>query len=279
MWLVVPTHDNYIYSADEVKNFCQRNNLEYCIYGSFLVREKVRLWLSDIDIFIVSHSHDPVFPISISRAFWEVKERISRLRVPLQYNLVTLWQWESKLLTVDSGYLKEVERWIGGNFSSAGIADILRQSTSKRDPREDDKNMMRYFHRKVAEFWTHIFGIETILSKWYNDLTREDQKELFNFWDAFKKIITYIGSSIRVQSGKSVFHLKDRAHFQEWRKNFWWEESIGEVFENYTRILESIKTIADWYNFLKNWWIEEIVKIYDELFITVFEKTSEYIED
>lgn len=279
MWLVVPTHDNYIYSADEVKNFCQRNNLEYCIYGSFLVREKVRLWLSDIDIFIVSRSHDPVFPISISRAFWEVKERISRLRVPLQYNLVTLWQWESKLLTVDSGYLKEVERWIGGNFSSAEIADILRQSTSKRDPREDDKNMMRYFHRKVAEFWTHIFGIETILSKWYNDLTREDQKELFNFWDAFKKIITYIGSSIRVQSGKSVFHLKDRAHFQEWRKNFWWEESIGEVFENYTRILESIKTIADWYNFLKNWWIEEIVKIYDELFITVFEKTSEYIED
>jgi hypothetical protein len=279
MWLIVPTHDDYIYSANEVKTFCEWNNLEYCIYGSFLVPEKVRLWLSDLDIFILSQSPDPIFPISISRAFWKVKQRISELRVPIQYNLVTLWQWKRKLLTVDSGYLKEVEKWVGREFSSVRIWDILSQNTSQRDSREDDKNMMRYFHRKIAQFWTHISSIEIILDKWYKELSNEDQKELFNFWDGFKKIVTYIGSSIRVASWKSVFHLKDRELFEEWCRIFWWETSIREVFENYTKILERIKTVADWYNFLKNWWIEEIVKIYNELFTLIFDKTSECIED
>lgn len=60
--------------------------------------------------------------------------------------------------------------------------------------------MMRYFHRKIQQIGLYIPKIEIIIKKAEDELTSEDQHTLFQFWDAFKKMISYIGAAIRVHS-------------------------------------------------------------------------------
>lgn len=277
MWLTVPTLQHYIDSAEELKSFCTDQDLEYCIYGSFIFPEKVRLGLSDVDILIFSSSEELIFPIKISQKFGEVKQNIHNLGIPLQPNLITKWQWHSNLLMVDRGYLMEVKKWLHGNYFSTKIGEILDNVASGRDEKSDDMTMMRYFHRKIQSLWMHLNTVENILKTPKENLSNEQQRALFDFWDLFKKLITYIGASIRVHSWKSVFHLNDTDLFMEFAKIFSMNKDEIQYISVYVSILKDIRNMDDWYEFLKNGWIKKIVSVYNSLFWRIFEQTSKYI--
>ncbi len=262
MRLALPTYADYKSSAHEVKSFFGTHNTDYCIYWSFLDSEKLRPGLSDIDIFLIHPTEEPIFPLGIIQAFWMVKDRISELWIPLQMNLTTRWQLGNGFLSPDGNYLFEVRKWLRTGHASERFWEILSQ-TKTRDWDEDDRNMARYFHRKIVLLGAWVHDIAQILEKNEQELTKEDGQKIWQLWDSFKKIITFIWAVLRIKTGVSPFWLKDRELLERFALEF---DCKDIPFEEFVGILEWTKNIHDWYGFLRQGWLERIASIYDGTF-------------
>lgn len=268
MWIIVPTYIDYRESAEKIQSFLWEHWLEYCMYGSFLIQEKVRLWLSDIDIFVIDPANESfIFPIGISELFWHIKKEISNLWIQIQVNWTTLWQLKNNFLSPDNAYLEEVNRGTRTPYVSHNFSSYLNQ-TESRLGNLDDENMARYFHRKIIGIWVDISDMIEILEKNEEELNKNDQKELWKFWDNFKKNISFMGVLLRKKTWKSLFHLKNRDLFDRFCQEF---DINPNDLENYLKLLESIKNIHDWYAFLKKNWITQIIYIYRNVFHRIFD--------
>lgn len=124
--------------------------------------------------------------------------------------------------------------------------------------------MARYFHRKITRFGLPISEIKDILRKEEKTLTQTDQKNLWQFWDLFKKTITFTGATLRIKTGESLFSLSNTDLIERFETVFSSTEVINGA--RYTTILRQIDTIHDWYIYLKSGGIHEIQKIYKEVF-------------
>ncbi len=272
MWIIVPRHSDYVDSADALREFFCKHDLAYCVYGSFLVPAKVKPGLSDIDV-IVAHKWETVlFPYTVSKELGRVQECIKNIWIPLQINKVTIPQLRSKFLSPDGNYLEEVSRGLRWEYVSPDFKGLLDQ-VHLRDPDLDDSHMARYFFRKITKFPTDHHIVERILAQPISEMTSEDQKKLWSFWDGFKKMITFIALPLRIRDRVSYFSRPNSEIVQIFQESYGLQ---GVDTSEYTKDMESIKNISDWYLYLKNGWLEKIEGFYMKIFTPFIGATGDF---
>jgi hypothetical protein len=104
-----------------------------------------------------------------------------------------------------------------------------------------------------------------VLTKNAEEFTPWDQKVIWTLWDDCKKMISLISISIRIKRGESLFHLKDREILEHFQKVFPHEGN----YDSYRELLESIRNIRDWYEFLK---VPSNRKTLSKLYSEIFEE-------
>ncbi len=272
MWLIVPDHSDYKYSADVLQDFFLEQNLSYCIYGSFLVPKKLKPGLSDIDVMAISKDKSALFPISITKVFGKIREEIRIRGIPLQINWVTQGQLNSIFLSPDANYLEEVSRWLKWEYVSSDFQQIL-QKKEIRNPEIDDAHMARHFFRKITELGALFYTVSWIIGKPMRSITHEEQKKLCSFWDGFKKMVSFLALTMRIRDRVSYFsrsHTEVLALFQQ-SHNLWTID-----MQEYTHDLESIKNIEDWFLYLQNGWLKKIEDFYTHIFTPFIDATKDY---
>jgi predicted nucleotidyltransferase len=79
--------------------------LFWSFFGSSLYPEKIKIWLSDIDLFVVSEG--TIFPFEVAKAIWEVKQKIEAVNTytsNINYNrAIKEWFLLSRLLIYHYG--------------------------------------------------------------------------------------------------------------------------------------------------------------------------------
>lgn len=262
MALIVPTFQDYQKSAKQIQDFFVSQKVEYCIYGSFINPGKLRPWLSDIDVFALEETEELCFSIEITEIFWGTKRKIEILWIPLQINWVTSWQLQSRFLSPDFNYIEEVKRWFQAWTHSIWFENLISQ-TNSRDEKTDDSHMARYFHRKWVELWNNFWKILPILWKNKNKISLQEQKDLWQFWDSFKKMIALYTLAIRIETWESHFSAQDEEILRLFKIYF--DVSLVDTWK-YLEVLQKVRNIEDWYEYLKNWWLVEIKEIYNKVY-------------
>lgn len=270
MWLIKPSFQQYNESAQRIIEFSNNNWLDYCIYGSFLHEWKLRPWLSDIDWFLLSSSQWLFFPISLTIAFWEIKKRIEDLWIPLQLNFNTTWKLQSKTFAPDISYIEEVKRWVLKWLSSSDFRCRV-ENTNFRDGKSDDLDILRHYYKKASQIWLYFYEISEIIKKEENEITKEEQDKLVKLWDSFKKMISILTLAVRISKWESTFSKKDSEILETFKSHF----GINHInVSKYLEILQKVRWIEDWFIFLKNWWLNQIIDIYENLFSPFLEVIS-----
>lgn len=257
MALIVPTLSDYEDAEKEIIEFFDDSEffhrvwqkVDYIIYGSQSTN-KVRRWLSDIDMMMIAHTDDLLFPFDISEAFFSTKQTIESLGIPLQVNYCTTWLLKSPIFAPDYEYLKEVIKWIERWKSSSDVSGLFKEH---RDLDVDDLNMIRFFLRKVNTIPQNISEMGFLLMRawrWieHESLDENYQRKLWHCWDNFKKMISLITIVIRIRENDSLFSESDTQILEKFNTSFWINTDISQYIE----ILKSIKDIWDWHNFLEN---------------------------
>lgn len=135
----------------------------------------------------------------------------------------------------------------------------------------DDQHMMRYFQRKLKDMGDYLYKVEIILEKNPEDIDRHDQRALWTLWDSFKKMISLIATSLRIKTGKSLFSLPDKELIAEFQQVF----PHSDDYTKYIHILEQVRNIRNWYDFLQNAQNREILRdFYEDVFNTSTEAIS-----
>jgi len=204
MTLIIPTLEDYKHSTDKVVEFLDgvSEKIDWIVYGSFSTW-KVRPGLSDIDMMMLAHTDDILFPVDILLAFAPIKSSIEKLRIPLQVNTSTTWWLQSSIFASDYAYLKEVEQWIKRWKSSSDVSWLF---VEHRDKNLDDMNMVRYFLRKINTLPENINKVQKILfTSSMSDITSDNQKDLWYLWDTFKKMMSLVNVIVRIKSNDSLF--------------------------------------------------------------------------
>lgn len=260
MSLAVPNYNQYLESVSYFSSVLNnmKEQVDWVVYWSF-VSNKIRPWLSDIDIFLLYESDNILFPIEINILISEIKDQISLLWIPLQISGRTSWALRNSLAAPEYSYLQEVMKWIKSWNCSKNFGELF---LNLRNGREADLDMARHFLRKINELWDSFAKINRILLKDKNSITTEEQKSLRNLWDNFKKSLSLFTISLRIDSWKSHFSKEDSSVISLTKKTFWKDL----YFDNYEKILSDVNDINDWYEFLKHWWLEEIQDIYNRIF-------------
>ncbi len=254
MPLIVPTLQDYDEAEQKIieffwdVEFFRRVNqkVDYIIYGSYST-DKVRPWLSDIDMMILAHTDDLVFPFDVWTAFAWTKWEIEQLGIPLQVNMCTTGLLNSQHFSPDYEYLMEVKKWIERWKTSSN--NIWKYFKNHRDSDIDDMHMVRYFLRKVNSLYQDFRNIDHLIMRYSKeDLNREQQKKVWHAWDNFKKMMSIITVVLRIQNKESLFSETDAHIMEKFSQNFDQDIDMSE----YVVILESIQDIWDWYDFLQS---------------------------
>lgn len=270
MSLLIPWQEDYQKASRKIIHWIQwiPKKVDWCIYGSF-VTWKVRPWLSDIDVFLLSLSRDILFPWNISRAFSQTKDNIEELGIPLQLTYSTTWALGNKFASPDYFYLQEVKRGIEEWHSSR---DFSNEFVQNRPWSIDDLLMARYFLKKVSNLPGNFHRVSKVLWETEKDITAENQKDLQKFWDSFKKMFSFCTLWVRILKWVSVFDQPDNEIFKKFNEEVWGIPNIDRFLE----ILSKIRSIEDWYKYLKEEnGVEEIMDIYDTVFQNIAERLSE----
>lgn len=261
MSLLIPSQENYTEHAEEIKYLLDsfKDRVDWTIYGSF-TSNKVRCWLSDIDVFILSDSDNIIFPLDISKAIWESKKKVELTWIPIQTNLVTKAMMEHTFTHPDSSYLSEVCKWAWSRFSSDNFPDNFE---SFREPLADEHAMNRFFLRKINHLGVYISDVSEVLLKNKIDLTIHDQKKLWKLWDVYKKVLTLFANSIRLNSRVSLYRKPDQDIVSQFKDEF----KLNHIESNiYSKVLINIQDIWDWYDYLLKWWLQEMEIMYEDIF-------------
>jgi len=260
MSLFVPTYKQYEQSVSQLQDSLSsiQSDINWAVYGSF-INDKVRPWLSDIDVFVLATDENLIFPTGISRVVGDIKNTIESLRIPLQTSLVTTGMLGNSFTHPDINYLTEVKKWADSPYSSPWFN---MDYSDPRDWMNDEASMSRYFLRKISDIWMYLPEIESIIEKNKEDISSNDQKKIWQLWDSFKKILTLLTTSIRITQKKSLFSESDQNIIETCKQEF----NIWSNPDNHIRIMDNIKNINDWYNYLKEWGISDIEKIYADMF-------------
>jgi len=272
--LLLPSKQDYQSASEQIINWIQwlPEKVDWCIYGSF-VTWKVRPWLSDIDTFLLVQDTTILFPWNISTVFSETKNNIEGLGIPLQVTYATTWALESRFASPDYFYLQEVKRGIEMWYSSVDFSDKFIEN---RTWSIDDLWMARYFLKKVSNLPANLHKIPEIISKSKADITLEDQRDLQRFWDTFKKMFSFCTLSVRILRWDSVFDKPDDEIFDMFHNEVW---NIPDL-DSFLQILWDIKSIEDWYKYLKEEnGLEKILNIYNTVFQDIAKKVSERFND
>ena len=261
MALLVPTLEDYEKSVEEMTDFFSwiKDEIHWIIYGSF-INKKVRLGLSDIDIFILKISKDISFPIWISKDIGEMRDKVERNWIPLQINRQTTAWLKSTTFSPEYNYLMEVTKWIDAWYVSNDLPDLFMENRNKS---RDDRDMLRHFARKVNSLWEWLAKVELIVKIQESEITMQNQKDLWKFWDNFKKMLSLCVLAVRVETQESYFARSDQFIMNRFTDIF----NPGVDISRYIGIMRSTHDIRDWYSYLKNWWIEELQDIYTDIFI------------
>jgi len=139
--------------------------------------------------------------------------------------------------------------------------------TEHRNSDKEDMNMARYFLRKINAFSQNIQKIDhLVMRKTKQDIDINDQKDIWNTWDTFKKMMSLITIILRIQSNKSLFSESDSIILDNFSYIFGNDIDISK----YILVLESITNISDWYDFLyhaDNDGLRILQEIYTDIFI------------
>ncbi len=262
MPLIIPTFQEYEKSAKQIQDFFVSQRVEYCIYGSFINPGKLRPGLSDIDVFALKRTSDLVFPIEITMTFWEIKTQIESLWIPLQINWCTTWQLENRFFSPDLNYIQEVKRWIDSWIHSVWFENLISQA-NHRDEINDDSHMARHFHRKWIKLWLNIWKLADILAKEKSEISSDNQKYLWKFWDSFKKMTALYILAIRIKTWESHFSSPDEEILKLFKIYF--DISWIDTWK-YLEVLKKVRNIEDCYEYLKNWWLYEIIRMYNDIY-------------
>jgi len=268
--LLVPSQDDYKKSSQLIIDWIGdiSDSVDWCIYGSF-VTWKVRPWLSDIDVFLLSDSDDIIFPWCISQEFSKIKLQVEELWIPLQSTYTTTWALQSEFAALDYFYLQEVKRGIDIWKSSRDFSGMFIE---RRKWSIDDLGMARYFLKKISNLPSNFYKISEIILKPKSELNLEDQRELQKFWNAFKKMLSFCTLAVRIIKWDSVFDKTDVEILS------FFNEEVWEIWKmnDFLSILWRIKSIEDWYIFLKEEnGLEKVMKIYDTVFLEISQKVSQ----
>jgi len=274
MSLLLPSQQDYQSASEQIINWIQwlPEKVDWCIYGSF-VTWKVRPWLSDIDTFLLIQDTEILFPWNISKVFSETKNDVENLGIPLQVAYTTTWALESRFASPDYFYLQEVKRGIEMWYSSKDFSDHFMEN---RIWSIDDLWMARYFLKKVSNLPYNMNKVSKVLLKPEAGITLEDQKDLQNFWDTFKKMFSFCTLSVRILKWKSVFEQPDEEIINQFHQEIW---DIPNL-DRFLQILWKVQNIEDWYKYLKEEnGLDEILNIYDTVFQSIAKKVSERFSD
>lgn len=267
--LLTPSQDDYQKSSQLIIDWIWAisDKVDWCIYGSF-VTWKVRPWLSDIDVFLLLDSNDIIFPWSISQEFSKIKLQVEQLWIPLQSTYTTTWALQSRFAALDYFYLQEVKRGMEAWTSSRDFSDVFIE---RRKWSIDDLLMARYFLKKISNLPSNFYKISEIILKPEPELNLEDQRELQKFWDAFKKMLSFCTLAVRILKWDSIFDKIDIEILSIFNEEVW---DISKM-NDFLSILWRIKSIEDWYIFLKQEnGLDEIMKMYDTVFLEISQKVS-----
>lgn len=252
-------YHNAVNSITEILlNFWDR--IDWIIYWSFITW-KIKPWLSDIDTFLLCKDSENIwFPIDISIALGEVKILVERTWVPVQINKQTMRSLNSMTFSPEYNYLMEVQKWASLPHASKDFSDMFMQL---RDQKIDDSDMLRHFFRKVNSIWENLAKSELIVQMKETRIWVSQQKDLWKLWDDFKKMLSLCTLAVRLKTWKSLFSQSDTIIIEKFNEIF--QPNID--MSRYLQVLNKIQDIKTWYEYLKDWGVEEIQEIYTTIFI------------
>ncbi len=255
----ITDYHNAVNSITEILlNFWDR--IDWIIYWSFITW-KIKPWLSDIDTFLLCKDSENIwFPIDISIALGEVKILVERTWVPVQINKQTMRSLNSMTFSPEYNYLMEVQKWASLPHASKDFSDMFMQL---RDQKIDDSDMLRHFFRKVNSIWENLAKSELIVQMKETRIWVSQQKDLWKLWDDFKKMLSLCTLAVRLKTWKSLFSQSDTIIIEKFNEIF--QPNID--MSRYLQVLNKIQDIKTWYEYLKDWGVEEIQEIYTTIFI------------
>lgn len=259
LWFRVPTIDDYVnFCNDVIIPFFEQNHIkkyvDYAFYWSITSvfnywKNKIRLWLSDIDIFVVYNTIDHCIDIAfITELHGEIIKKAKDLWIPIQIKSYTSAQMQNSVYAPDYSYLVAIKSCLVDWYCTEWIKNLKEINHKSRNKSKDELYMLRYFVDKFKNIWTLLAEVDSCIKKPEEEIIPSEQKILQELWDAYKKVISIMSTSILLKNNEYIFANSDREIVEKFREAF---NDEWKDIEKVIKVFEKVQDIRDWFNFLK----------------------------